>query len=62
MTFIGYPTMDGSQGHRMDAAGGVYAIFSQSSHKEGAWSFLEALLDSEGGGDGICRGVPGEKG
>ncbi|WP_300569050.1 hypothetical protein [uncultured Acetatifactor sp.] len=48
VTFIGYPTMDGSQGHRMDAAGGVYAIFSQSSHKEGAWSFLEALLDSEG--------------
>ena len=48
LTFIGYPTIDGSPGHGLDGAGGAYAIFAKSPHKEGAWSFLEALQDSEG--------------
>ena len=48
LTFIGYPTIDGSTGHRLDAGGGAYAIFAESPYKEGAWSFLEALQDSEG--------------
>ena len=50
VTFIGYPTMDGSSGHRLDGAGGAYAIFAKSPHKEGAWDFLEALQDSEAEG------------
>lgn len=43
LTFIGYPTLDGSPCHRFYGVG--CAISSRSEHKEAAWEFLEYLLD-----------------
>lgn len=44
MTFVGYPTADGSLGHLLEARGGSYSICTSSENKEGAWAFLETLL------------------
>jgi ABC-type glycerol-3-phosphate transport system substrate-binding protein len=40
VTFIGYPTVDGSVGCMLNTSGG-YAMTSKSQHKEGAWEFIE---------------------
>lgn len=43
VTFIGYPTLDGMPGHQF--VGTCCAISARSEHKEGAWAFLEFVLD-----------------
>lgn len=42
VTYIGYPSVDGSSGVIMIPNSG-YAIVSKSEHKDGAWEFLEFL-------------------
>lgn len=44
--YIGYPTMDGSNGCML-AASQTYAITSKAKQKEGAWEFLEGFLAKE---------------
>lgn len=46
VTFIGYPTTDGSIGCMLGSDGG-YAITSKSKNKEGAWEFIEFYLTRE---------------
>ncbi len=46
VTYIGYPTMDGSVGCMLQPSGDSLAIASKSSNKEGAWSFIEYVLES----------------
>ncbi len=48
VTFIGYPTMDGSVGCSLSAYQ-AYAITSKSKHKDAAWEFIEASLLQERG-------------
>ncbi|MBR1931823.1 MAG: extracellular solute-binding protein [Lachnospiraceae bacterium] len=43
VTFIGFPTVDGSNGHALTAES-RYAIASSSSNKDGAWEFIEYYL------------------
>lgn len=43
ITFIGYPTVDGSVGCAM-MADDVYAISDRSGYKDGAWEFIESYL------------------
>lgn len=43
VTFIGYPTADGSGGHLLET-GDAYALSAQSEHKDAAWSFIEYYL------------------
>lgn len=43
VTFIGFPTTDGSVGCGLNATG-VYAIAAKSAHKDGAWAFMENYL------------------
>lgn len=40
----GYPTVEG-QYYQIDTAYDCCGIYSQSSHKEGAWEFVESLLE-----------------
>ncbi len=47
-TCIGYPTADGSPGVFIYGSE-MYGITTQSTHKEGAWEFLEYCLDYKGG-------------
>ena len=42
-TCIGYPTVDGSEGVFLNGMG-MYGIPAKSTHKEGAWAFLESYL------------------
>lgn len=45
ITYVGFPTLDGSVGCMMQVQdSSAYAILSASSHKEGAWAFLEYIL------------------
>lgn len=46
VTYIGYPTLDGSVGCVMRGDGG-YGITSKSAHKDGAWAFIESYLSKE---------------
>lgn len=46
VTYIGYPTTDGSVGCLLGSDGG-YAITSKSKNKEGAWEFIEFYLTRE---------------
>lgn len=46
VTYIGFPTMDGSVGCVMNASS-AYAILSRSKNKEGAWEFIESYLNTE---------------
>lgn len=46
VTYIGYPTTDGSVGCLLGTDGG-YAITSKSNNKEGAWEFIEFYLTRE---------------
>ena len=48
-TCIGFPTMDGKGGHAL-SAGNAYAIAGKSSHKDGAWAFIESILTEEENG------------
>lgn len=43
ITYIGYPTVDGSIGSMMNG-NGTFGIYSQSDRKEGCWEFIEYLL------------------
>lgn len=43
VTFIGYPTVDGSSGNRINGRN-CYAITTKSSNPDGAWAFIESLL------------------
>lgn len=51
VTFIGYPTTDGSVGASM-GANDLFAITRKSNHKEGAWAFIESYLSEEMEEDG----------
>ncbi len=45
VTFVGFPTIDGSVGCMLSASN-LYGITSKSDNKEGAWAFLEGYLES----------------
>ena len=66
ITFIGYPTWEGSRTYIDDmAAGYCIGISTKSKHKEGAWEFLEYLHGSVLAGDysihSGTRGFPARK-
>jgi ABC-type glycerol-3-phosphate transport system substrate-binding protein len=44
VTFIGFPTLEGKNGHGISSWRGVYSILEQSRHKEGAWEFMEYIF------------------
>lgn len=46
ITFIGYPTVDGSNGNRLRGQN-CYAITSKSKNPDGAWAFIESMLQYE---------------
>ncbi len=46
ITFIGYPTVDGSSGNRINGRN-CYAITTKSKNPDGAWSFIESMLQYE---------------
>lgn len=46
ITFIGYPTVDGSGGNRINGQN-CYAITTKSANPEGAWAFIESMLQYE---------------
>ena len=46
VTFIGYPTVDGSNGNRINGQN-CYAITTKIKNPEGAWSFIESMLQYE---------------
>lgn len=46
ITFIGYPTVDGSSGNYINGAN-CYAITTKCSAPEGAWAFIESMLQYE---------------
>lgn len=46
VTCIGFPTVDGSIGNALQASN-CYGIMTKSGHKEGAWAFLEYLLQPQ---------------
>lgn len=43
VTFIGYPTVDGSSGNRI-VGQNCYAITTKSQNADGAWTFIESML------------------
>ncbi len=47
VTFIGFPTTDGSVGCSMSASS-LYGITAKSDQKDGAWAFIESYLSSAG--------------
>lgn len=50
VTCIGYPTVDGTPGNILSVSES-YGISQSSSHKEGAWAFLEFLLSQDNNGN-----------
>jgi ABC-type glycerol-3-phosphate transport system substrate-binding protein len=46
VTFIGYPTPDGSPGSSIEPSG-IYTIPSRSVHQEGAWEFIKYALQTK---------------
>lgn len=48
VSFVGYPTLDGSAGHLIEAKDGAYAISAKSGHADAAWEFLESLIKGTG--------------
>ena len=46
VTYIGFPTMDGSVGCSMNSST-RYGITSKSQHKDGAWAFIENYLTDD---------------
>lgn len=59
VTYIGYPTSDGSVGCYI-SAGQLYGITSKSDNKEGAWEFIQYMLTAEGR-DMYSWGLPTNK-
>lgn len=59
VTYIGYPTADGSCGTYIQASE-LYAIASKSSNKDGAWAFIENYL-SQPINDMNSYGLPASK-
>ncbi len=45
--YIGYPTVDGSGGHRITNVSQIYGISSRSKLPDGAWEFIESVLTRE---------------
>lgn len=58
VTFVGFPTVDGSAGCMMYAQT-RYAMISKSNHKEGAWAFIESYLANDN--DRYSWGIPSKK-
>ena len=58
-TCIGFPTVDGTGGHAL-TTGDAYAITTKSTHKDGAWEFLESVLTEEDNGR-YWNGFPSKK-
>ncbi len=58
VTFIGYPTVDGSAGCYIQA-NELYGIATKSQNKEGAWAFMESFLTRES--DMYTWGLPTQK-
>lgn len=46
VTFIGYPTVDGSSGNRINGEN-CYGITTKCSDPDGAWEFIESMLQYE---------------
>lgn len=46
VTFIGYPTVDGSSGNRLNGQNS-YAITTKCNNPDGAWAFIESMLQYE---------------
>lgn len=46
VTFIGYPTVDGSSGNRINGEN-CYAITTKCDNPDGAWEFIESMLQYE---------------
>lgn len=46
VTFIGYPTADGSFGRLMNQGNYMYGICSQSNYKEECWKFIEYYISN----------------
>ncbi len=46
VTFIGYPTVDGSSGTRINGQN-CYAITTKCKNSDGAWAFIESMLQYE---------------
>ena len=44
VTFVGYPTADGSVGFYINQGNYMYGICSQSKHKEECWKFIESYI------------------
>ncbi len=59
VTFVGYPTADGSAGCMM-YADTRYGIVSKSDNKDGAWAFIESYLTNDAG-DRYSWGIPTRK-
>ncbi|MBR1853495.1 MAG: extracellular solute-binding protein [Lachnospiraceae bacterium] len=59
VTFVGFPTTDGSAGCMLGANGAGLAITSKSAQKEGAWAFIEFYLSRED--DMYSYGLPSNK-
>lgn len=57
VTFIGFPTMDGSDGCILNV-NELYAIASKSDNKDGAWAFIEHYLAQQGGSNVYSWGFP----
>lgn len=58
VTYVGYPTIDGSGGCVMQGSG-AFGITAKSSHKDGAWTFLESYLNKDD--DFFGGGLPSNK-
>jgi ABC-type glycerol-3-phosphate transport system substrate-binding protein len=44
ITFVGYPTPDGTAGGAIEASSGVYTISGKSKHKDAAWEFIKFTI------------------
>jgi ABC-type glycerol-3-phosphate transport system substrate-binding protein len=44
ITFVGYPTPDGTSGGAIQTSDGIYTINGKSKHKEGAWEFIKFAI------------------
>lgn len=55
--YVGYPTVDGDNGHIIFTAQQIYGITTKSSNKDGSWQFIESVLTQEKS-DGLKSGFP----
>lgn len=56
MVAIGYPTQEGTPCHQL-SGNGTYGISAASTHKEGAWAFIEYLASSQTGENTYQYGI-----